>query len=152
MLAMVTSFLRAPTARKLRLLEASVALSIARILTCLPMRFYSRICGIPQKDTDTLFDASHAQIETARVVGSAVQRAAAVVPFKALCMEQAIAARIMLRLRAVPGTVYIGVHRDPVQRVSHPSGANAHAWLEVGETIVVGGPDVFDYVPLAAFR
>ncbi|MDU8913529.1 lasso peptide biosynthesis B2 protein [Aestuariicoccus sp. MJ-SS9] len=152
MLSSVRSFLRAPAYRKAQLIEAGLCLALARLLTLLPMRTYTRLCGDARLKSDFPRELSPKQSQAARQVGSAVQRAATVVPFKALCMEQTLAARVMLRLRGVPGTVYIGVHRDPGQRTEDPKGFNAHAWLQTGEIIVVGGPDVSDYVPLAVFR
>jgi len=123
-------------------------LTLARILTLFPMRIYSRACGTPSREAPR--DLPPGQIETARYLASAVRRMAGVVPFKAVCIEQTIAARLMLRLRGVPATACIGVHRDPAQRID-PRGYNSHAWLRVGDRVVIGGPDVSGYVPLATF-
>ena len=123
-------------------------LALARILTLFPMRIYSRACGTARRETPR--DPPQEQIETARRLACDVHRAAVVVPFKAVCIEQTIAARLMLRLRGVPATTYIGVHRDPAQRID-PRGYNSHAWLRIGDRVVIGGPDVSGYVPLAMF-
>lgn len=72
-------------------------------------------------------------------------------PFKAVCLEQALAASMILRLRGIPTTAYIGVHRNRVQRGADPLGFDGHAWLRAGTVIVIGGPDVSDYLPIAHF-
>ncbi len=50
-------------------------------------------------------------------VGRAVRR----VPWQANCLDQALAAQVMLRLRRRPGTAIIGLRRT--------DGWDAHAWL-----------------------
>lgn len=140
---------RTPLRRKALLVEATVALMIARGLTLLPMRFHTRVCGHRQRETPPSLPPD--QIETARRVASAVKRASEVVPVKAVCIEQTLAASVLLRLRGVPTTAYIGVHKDPAQRAADPRGHNAHAWLRAGDQVVIGGPDVSAYAPLATF-
>lgn len=148
-MTVVRRFLHAPKERKAILIEAAVAIAFARGLTLLPIHVYTRAFGRERRKSPLALPSQ--QVGTARRVGSAVQRAATVVPFKAVCIEQALAASLMLRLRGVASTAYLGVHRDPTQRQVDPRGFNAHAWLRVGEKIVVGGPDVAEYVPLAMF-
>ncbi|WP_163886844.1 lasso peptide biosynthesis B2 protein [Aliiruegeria sabulilitoris] len=149
MTASITRFLKVPTRRKILLVEAAFALVLGRVLTLFPMRIHTRFLGAERGETPRTLVSG--QLETARRIGSAVERSAMAVPFKALCIEQTLAASLMLRIRGVPTTAYIGVHRDPVQRVADPRGYNAHAWLRAGDEVVIGGPDVSDYVPLAMF-
>lgn len=124
-------------------------LGLGRLLTLFPMRIHTRVLGHERHETSHAL--SSGQPETARRVGSAVQRAAMIVPFKGMCIEQTLAASLMMRLRRVPTTAYIGVHRDPTQRTADPRGFNAHSWLRAGGNVIVGGPDVSDYVPLVMF-
>ena len=65
-------------------------------------------------------------------VARAVSRAARFVP-KASCLTQALSAQIMLTRRQIPSTLHIGVRR------SETGGFEAHAWLEVAGTILLGG-------------
>lgn len=139
----------APIQRKAMVAEAMAALALGRILTSLPMRIHVRVFGRAERATPLLLRPE--QIEIAIRVGSAVQRAAQVVPFKAVCIEQTLAAHMILRSRAVPTTAYLGVRRDPDKRAPDPDGFNAHTWLRAGDEIIIGGPDVSDYVPLAHF-
>lgn len=131
------------------LAEAALALMASRLLTFFPMRIQARALG--HANCETPQSLCSEQIKVALGVGSAVQRAAQVVPFKAVCIEQTLAASMILRVRGVPATAYFGVHRDPDQRLSDPRGFNAHAWLRAGALVIIGGPDVSDYIPLSYF-
>jgi hypothetical protein len=48
------------------------------------------------------------------------------------CLAQAIAAQWMLRRRAVPGTLYLGMSKDGAQDLI------AHAWVRSGHVILTG--------------
>ena len=54
---------------------------------------------------------SQEQIELAEEIGWAVTRSARYVPFKAVCLPQAMAARIMLKRRGVTSVLHFGAGR-----------------------------------------
>ena len=62
----------------------------------------------------------------------AIRIASSYVPWKSQCLAQAIAATIMLRLRRIEGTVYLGIAKKEDDQ------AVAHAWLRSGKTIDTG--------------
>ena len=72
---------------------------------------------------------SAAIAQIARVLPSV----AAVVPWRADCLVQALAARSWLWRKGVAGTIVLGVDRNS-------AGIEPHAWLRVGDTVVTGGP------------
>lgn len=80
-------------------------------------------------------------------VGRAVQRAGRRLPWHSTCLDQAIAAQLMLRWRGRPGVAVIGL-RPGTSGASWP----AHAWL-IGSTGTVVGldPDA-EYTPVSGFR
>ncbi|WP_085635209.1 lasso peptide biosynthesis B2 protein [Marivita geojedonensis] len=149
MMTATRRFLRTPRHRKALLIEAAAALLLGRFLTLFPMRLHTRVLGLPMRETSLFLPI--AQIGVAMRVSSAVQRASMVVPFKAVCIEQTLATRLLLKRRGIPTTAYFGVHRDAEKRTSDPDGFNAHAWLRAGERVIIGGPDVSEYLPLAKF-
>ena len=69
--------------------------------------------------------------EAARVIGVAVRRSSRLVP-AATCLPQALAARVMLERRGIPNELLIGVAK------SDAGALEAHAWVEVGDEVVVG--------------
>jgi hypothetical protein len=61
-----------------------------------------------------------------KLVDLSVARAAAVLPFKSLCLSRSIATFTMLRRRGFPAVLFAGV------RVCADSSLIAHAWVEPG--------------------
>lgn len=75
-------------------------------------------------------------------VGRVVGQVADVLPWHPTCLRQALAVRWMLRRRRIPSQCHMGVVRvAPFE---------AHAWVTVDETVVVGGP-VHNATRLATF-
>jgi hypothetical protein len=70
--------------------------------------------------------------EKAARVCRAIDVAARHLPWKPVCLPQAVAAQWMLRRRGISSTLYLGT--DPAQAY------HAHAWVRSGTTIVTGGP------------
>jgi hypothetical protein len=75
-------------------------------------------------------------------VAWAIAAAARRTPWRSKCLEQAIATKLMLRRRAIPSTMYLGIARAPVE---------THAWVRVGRATVVGGGDLDRFAVVAAF-
>lgn len=63
----------------------------------------------------------------------------------AVCLPKALAAHWMLRRRRISSAVCFGVKHDPA------TGFGAHAWLRVGDEIVMGGRSLDGYAPIAEF-
>lgn len=81
--------------------------------------------------------AGSTDMEKVDRIAFAVRAMGARVPWRSDCLVQALAAQHWLAAKAIGSTVHLGVK---------PSGAplNAHAWLKVGDRIVLGG-DIADY-------
>ncbi len=145
----IASFLRAPGRRRALALEAVGELARARLITLLPARIYTR-------DFGTMNDASGAVAvaecpEAAAEIGRMVETVARAMPFRALCLQQAVAARRMLRRRGVQATVYLGVNCASAGRKGAGQGTAAHAWVEVGSRVVNGDANLGDYAVVARF-
>ncbi|AWK88361.1 lasso peptide biosynthesis B2 protein [Azospirillum thermophilum] len=82
----------------------------------------------------------------AAAVGRAVEAAARRLPWHPLCLEQALAAAILLRRRGIPCSLCIGV------AVGGGRGFRAHAWLTAAGGTVCGGPAAVGMTPLAVIR
>lgn len=67
-------------------------------------------------------------------VSWAVTRTARYVPFKAVCLQQAIAAHNMLRRRGIPSVMHFGASRG------QPNPLDSHAWLDAAGVEVTGYP------------
>jgi len=145
----IGSFLRAPTRRKLLALEAVGELVRARLTTLLPARIYTRDFG--SLNAAPAVAAASGYMEVASEIGHMVEAVARAMPFRALCLQQAVAARRMLRRRGLRATVSLGVNLDPAGRATPGQGTAAHAWVEVGSQVINGDGDLENYAVVARF-
>jgi hypothetical protein len=115
------------TSRRLCLLvEALFHLAAARLaLALLPYHRYERLLG------STLSPAQAVSVASAYAVGSAVRRAAKLVPWRSDCLLQATAAQWMLRRRKVAARLHIGVSAEGDPLI-------AHAWLTHESAVLTG--------------
>jgi hypothetical protein len=111
--------------------EAWLWLLLGRLLLLfVPFRKIARLLGKAmhqgtQKDDDNVGDT----------ICIAILRAGKRSPWRAKCFEQAIAAKIMLKLRGVKSTIYFAVNKNENSML-------AHAWLKVNGKTITGGPEV----------
>lgn len=119
-------------------IEAMAMLAVARIWLFLsPFRHIARTLGTPtsadgpQRELDRPGDVTEA-----RNVRWAIAFASSRVPFRAVCLQQAVAAKLMLRRRAIPATVRFGLASD----VAPGGPPRAHAWVNAGRVKVAGFP------------
>ncbi len=85
------------------------------------------------------------QAALAQEVGWAVTRAARHVPFKAVCLPQAMAARVMLKRRGVASVMHFGAARGQEKAL------DAHAWLDAAGVEVTGYPVAKNFAEIACF-
>lgn len=142
-------FYRISNARRALVLEAVILLAFVRIaLFVMPFRHLAERFGTvmpPDKDkADGTRTLDAAQFALARDIGWAVTRAARYVPFRAVCLPQAIAAKAMLSRRDVGSVMHFGVAKDNEELA-------AHAWLDAGQVHVTGYPVGSAFVEVARF-
>ena len=119
--------------------EALACLAVARAaVILLPFRVLARRLGVRMGETPAAVEIDPPSREVAWGIGAAACR----VPWRSKCLEQAIAAKMMLRRRGVHSTLYLGLTREPMA---------AHAWVRVGGWNVTGGQDVSGYAVVASF-
>ena len=78
-------------------------------------------------------------------VRQAVTTAARNVPWNAVCLPQAMAAKAMLARRGCGSSFHFGAGKDAQGKFI------AHAWLVAGGTVVVGAAGIAGMTPLARF-
>ncbi|HEY0223660.1 MAG TPA: lasso peptide biosynthesis B2 protein [Pseudolabrys sp.] len=131
--------------------EAVMWLMLARLaLIFIPFPRLARRFGtfVPPTDTRALqargrTSPEHAQL--AKDVGWAVTRSASYVPFKAVCLPQAMAARIMLKRRGVASAMHFGAARGRDKPL------DAHAWLDAAGVEVTGYPVAKGFAEIGCF-
>jgi hypothetical protein len=133
------------------LAEALMWLLLARLaLVAVPFPRLARRLGsfVTPGDSQTLQARTRctgSQAQVAAQIGWAVTRAARLAPFKAVCLPQAMAARIMLMRRGVPSVLYFGASRIPGGPI------DAHAWLDAAGVKVTGYPQAKNFAAIACF-
>ena len=145
----VAAFFAAPAARKRLAIEAAWELMCARLLTLRPASVYSPALGRLVAH-DAPFNGAPETDEmdaVAAEIGGVVTRVAGLLPFRARCLQQAIAVRRMLTRRDIPAMVYLGVARARQDRAEADHAA--HAWVTVGAR-VISGDGVLDKFAIVA--
>jgi hypothetical protein len=147
------SVVRMGGARRWLMAEATLWLALAGLaLRVLRFRTIARHLGqslTPAEAVAKMADAATAgdPLALVRDIGWAVRRAADHVPFPALCLQQAIAGKCMLRRRHITGALHLGVATR-----KGPEGAmTAHAWLDAAGVEVTGCPVPSEYTEVATF-
>jgi hypothetical protein len=77
-------------------------------------------------------------------VGRTVARLCGRLPRRPRCLAQAVTVHLMLRRRAISHVIHFGVRK-------HEDRLEAHAWVSVGERIVVGEAGVPTFQPIASY-
>ena len=139
------SFLRAPATSKAMALEAALLLLIARLLVLyVPLRHWRHRLTTAE-EASSLARPPFVAWKVARII----RRVAAWVPFRAVCLPQAMAAQWMLRRRRIPSRLSFGARREPSETAA--VGLEFHAWLSVGGKCILGGQEVGTYAALPPF-
>jgi hypothetical protein len=121
--------------------EAMAALLAARLRSVLPFKVLARqLGGIVAPHTQPHTQGrppallSPAEEETVLAIRWSIGAVAPWMPFRTLCLQQAIAARAMLARRGIGSVLHLGV-----QGITGPK-LEAHAWLDAGGLNVTGYP------------
>ncbi len=128
LMSKLARFAALPTAEQGRTVEAAFYLLAVRLaFGLLPLQRALQLFGIAQSDTGRGCRSA----PQAELIGRAIERAARHVPFRAVCLQQAFAALLMLRRRGLPATVQLGLIREGNE-------LKAHAWSLSGDVPVTG--------------
>ena len=134
--------------RQLLLIEAVISLAVARAaLMFVPFPRLARRMGrfVPPADAKATTVILPEHVSAAREVRWAVFHATHHVPFKAVCLPRAMAARVMLNRRSVPSVLHFGATKGTEKPL------NAHAWLDAAGVEVTGYPLGQEFIEVACF-
>jgi hypothetical protein len=133
------------------LAEAVACLLAARLaLIFIPFPRLARRLGtfVPPADarlTQVGAGTARGHARLAEEIGWAVTRAARYVPFKAVCLPRAVAARAMLERRGVQSVMHFGAAKGTEKPLE------AHAWLDAAGVEVTGYPVATNFAEIACF-
>jgi hypothetical protein len=132
------------------LIEAALWLLLARaLLLVVPFRSLARRFGTFVAPSDLRTGVGHSDggagdAAVAREIGWAVTTAARHVPFQAVCLPQAMAARMMLKRRGVPSVIHFGAAKGG-------DSLDTHAWLDAAGVEVTGFPVGGQFAEIGCF-
>jgi hypothetical protein len=141
--------------RRALVIEAVAWLILARMaLNLISFPRLARHLGtfVPPSDArvaDAVSAAIPKQARLAAEIGWAVTRSARYVPFKAVCLPQAMAARVMLKRRGIKSVMHFGAAKGQNNGQSRP--LDAHAWLNAAGVEVTGYPVAAQFAEIACF-
>jgi hypothetical protein len=142
-------FTQVTARRRLLVLEAILCLVAARLaLIFIP---FPRLAGwlgtfVPPSDPRaSRANMAREQSLLAREIGWAVTRTARYLPFRAVCLPQAMAAQFMLRRRGVASVMHFGAGKGSDRPL------DAHAWLDAAGVEVTGYPVAPHLAEIACF-
>lgn len=135
--------------RRALVVEAVICLLLARVaLLFVPFPKLARRLGdfVPPGDPRVATARTRApQAALAEEIGWAVTRAARHLPFKAVCLPQAMAAQAMLLRRGVASAMHFGAARGTDKPL------DAYAWLDAAGVAVTGYPVDARFAEIACF-
>lgn len=136
-------FRQRSTLEKALFIEAVVCLGVARLaIRFLPFCRIAPFLGRAMLETP---NKSSPIVAPGLQVSWAVRTAGRYTPWESKCLAQAVAAKMMLKRRRLPSTLYLGLSKDGEK------GLRAHAWLRCGDRILTGGPIHRHFTQIAAF-
>lgn len=115
------------------LVEAFIYLGLARAaLLIIPFKHIAPHLGQQVRD-DHIRILDEPSSTVARQVGWAVDVMSYHTPWESACLAQAIAGKFMLKRRGLTSLLYLGMKKDDTGTLT------AHAWLQNGDAILLGG-------------
>ncbi len=130
--------------------EAWILLAFSRALILFrPFKTLTPILGKPvnEETANGILEEHISDRQLLLLIKRSIWRAAKRSPWRTMCFEQALTARIMLRLRNIKSVVFFGVNRH----YNEEGTMKAHAWLICSEFTVTGGANNSDYTTVGRF-
>lgn len=143
MMNQIRTYLALDWAKKALLLEAFIALGLARIMIILP---FARIAPLLGQSRSVTPETEHAmQRAVAGRVQEAIQIASRHTLWDSKCLVRAIAAMWMMTRRGLESTLYLGTARDDDGKLI------AHAWLRSGKRYITGAEEMARFTVVGMF-
>jgi hypothetical protein len=130
-------FTQLPASSRLILLESVILLGLTRLAVLIvPFRLIQ-----PFLRSDLRQSSKASTSKKVEQIRYSIAAASNFLPWRNVCLNQAITAKLMLNRRGLPNTLVLGVQSQSDQLA-------AHAWVCVGEKIVIGEKSYQDYQPI----
>ncbi len=135
------SFIKLPGKEKKTVIEVVFLLLYGRILLLLPYKYMKQYFG----NYNEVNSDSSLNLRELRRISRLIQKVGNLMPWKCTCLVNAITAKIMLRRRNIPATIFFGMAKDNDKKIA------AHAWVKCGDIYVTGEHTEFEYKAVGHF-
>lgn len=132
-------------------IEAWVLLAFSRTLILFrPFRSFTPILGktIDEEAANSYLEEDSTDKELLQLIQCSIWRAGRRSPWRTMCFEMALTARIMLLIRNKKSVIFFGVNRLNNDEKT----IKAHAWLVSSGFTVTGGKNNLDYSIVGRFE
>jgi len=137
-------FFKKPFSEKTLYVEAAFWLGISRLaLRVMPFKRIAPMLGTHMAGSAE--NDVHGDRETELSIARAILTMSRYLPWECKCLVQAISGKMMLRRRKISSTLYLGVAKK------EDGDVNAHAWLRVGTTVIIGGGGLERFAVVSTF-
>lgn len=126
-------------------LEAITWLLLSKVCVLLfPIKYIYKYLG--EMNRKVISQLSDVDLYKANLVRTSILRLGRHVPWKSVCLDQAIATGVMLKVRNIPYTLCFGLKTNDTE-----GKLAAHAWIECGTGILVGGKESLNFNIILSF-
>ncbi|MCP4177331.1 MAG: lasso peptide biosynthesis B2 protein [bacterium] len=142
MFKLVKSFIKIPLREKKTVIEVVLLLLYGRILLLLPYKYMKQYFG------NYSIESSESEIlnpRELRKISRYIRHIGERLPWKCTCLVNAISAKIMLRRRKIPSTIFFGMAKDSDDKIA------AHAWVKCGDIYITGEHTEHEYKAVGHF-
>ncbi|MBT4286459.1 MAG: lasso peptide biosynthesis B2 protein [Deltaproteobacteria bacterium] len=137
-------FIKKPLTTKILLLKVTILLAFWRLMILVaPFKKMTPYLGTQMKASEDQVDENI--FPRILLIATAIQAMSRHLPWECKCLVQAMTGKSMLRQQSIECTIYFGLAKDEHQKLL------AHAWLRVGEEVVLGKAGMEDYTIVSYF-
>jgi len=130
--------------------EAWIFLAVSRSLILFrPFRTLTPLLGKPinQEQAEQAIALPVADMDLLLLIQQAILRAGRRSPWRTMCFETALAAKMMLSIRNIKSVVFFGVKKQ----TNKEDTMKAHAWLICSQFTITGGANNSGYIIVGRF-
>ena len=147
-IAITRRLLSAPWRRKTLAAEAALCLLWARLDSLRPASHFLPKLGHQGCDAAL---ATEEQVRDAFEIGQMLSTVSSVVPFRAACLQQALAGRRMLKRRGIPATIHLGLSLSAQDDPDGAAERHALALSVAGDRVINGDGDLEQFAVLGSY-
>lgn len=144
MLAKIKRFFHLDRDERILFMQAYFILGYTSLMvSIIPLRRFLKRIGMQGKESTVTISSE--TLTELFLVEKAIKRAIKYLPWRSKCFSRAITAKLLLKRKGIPSTLYLGVAKEDSKKMT------AHAWVRCGTIIVSGKEEMPKFTPIVFF-